>query len=589
MKKIARKTMLCIVMFSLLCGITACGEGADLPTTSPIPTTETEQGQTSEVTERISDSVVRWADSTLEEMVRKGLNKPTGDILESDLSGIKSLRILGDSIVCVDNNVLQGVSLREWKKQYEEGKFIWDYFDFALDEMRFSVDEWWGAITTKGRIKSLEDMAHFSSLETLTISNHNITELTGVEVLKNLKVLELPGNNIKNAAPLSELTGLERLELQGSRLLVCDSLSSLVRLRELVFECSVIEDVDFLSDLTEMEYLHISGNYISNVQGLAGMKNLEYLQLETKKLKTSDTFADLQNLKELVLWTDNLEDINGLGNMLNLESLTLSSGQAPDLQVLSDLPKLRTAYLMLNAWEGVDRELNLAPLSGLTELTTLGLDCFGWADENTDFLATLTELKVLHIGMRQPNLNSLRNLQNLEVLDVCSIKNIDLRPVSSLTSLKELHLLDGIKDISAISSLKNLTYLDLFCYELRDIRSLVGLENLEHLMIQENKVEDFSILKKIPNLKILRMDTFELKDASFLADLTDLEMLTINLGTESQFDSGVLAGMQNLQVLQIRYSGKKPNLRVLTTLPNLQLVQLNDEMVTDLSLFASEK
>ena len=585
MKKITKRIISLFLLFSLLCGITACGEGEDLPTTSTIlTTTETEQEQMSAVTEGLSDSVVVWADSALEEMVRKGLSKPTGDIMESELSDIKSLRILGNSIVCIDDNTLKGLSFWELDEEYRDGYFI---ENFEIDNGMFSWDEWSIAANTKGKIKILEDMVHFPSLETLTISNHHIEELTGIQELKNLRRLELPNNNIRNTEGLSGLQNLERLDIRGNRLLLCENLSSLVHLRELTFESPVVEDVDFLSDLTEMKRLKITGSYISDAKGLLRMQDLEYLWMDSYKLKTSDSLADLHNLKELVLWTTGLEDIRALESLTLLESLSLCSGQNPNLEPLCNLQQLRRLSLSLWEMEGVSRTLDPTPISQLTELTDLAISFSGKsAQGNTDFLVPLSKLRGLDLGMLQPDLSSLPHLQQLEQLAVNSQGRIDLTPIASLNNLKDLSLLGTVGDISALSSLDNLVFLDLFCPDIRDISALSGMKKLEYLIMQENDIKDFGVLAEFPNLKKLDLYHSALKDGGFLSDLSSLEFLRLNLTEDSQFDPEVLSDMQDLRIFEIFYSGDAPDLRVLVTLQNLQIVRINNRPIADINEFA---
>ena len=209
--------------------------------------------------------------------------------------------------------------------------------------------------------------------------------------------------------------------------------------------------------------------------------------------------------------------------------------------------------------------------------------------EDTDFMASFTKLKTLMLGgMPNVNLNFLSNLGQLEILVLNFEDEPDLRPLSQAPSLKDLTLCStAIKDVSAISSLENLVRLDLFCPSVRDLRPLSGLKNLEELWVQGITADDSSVLGGLSGLK--KLNIWGEENLDFLSRLNNLEHLTIELvGQNPSFDSQNLSQMLVLEFLSLSYSGKRPEMIVLSTLPNLKVVWMNGRMITDMSEFAGD-
>jgi len=113
-----------------------------------------------------------------------------------------------------------------------------------------------------GDIQGFNDV---KGLNSLNLSNNQITDLAGLDHLLNLKVLNLSYNKIRNIHELGKLDSLEYLNLSNN------SITSLTG----------------ISKLTKLKTLNLSNNQISNVEELNSLKNLEKIYLQGNNIEQS--------------------------------------------------------------------------------------------------------------------------------------------------------------------------------------------------------------------------------------------------------------------------------------------------------------
>jgi len=113
----------------------------------------------------------------------------------------------------------------------------------------------------------------------------DISDIEGLDSLKNLRILDLSYNNI------SEIKGLENLE--------------------------------------NLEFLKIHNNKISEIKGLEKLKNLRTLFLQDNQITEIKGLETLQSLENLALHNNKISEIKGLRNLHKLENLGLASNLIP--------------------------------------------------------------------------------------------------------------------------------------------------------------------------------------------------------------------------------------------------------------------
>jgi hypothetical protein len=148
---------------------------------------------------------------------------------------------------------------------------------------------------------------------------------------------------------------------------------------------------------------------------------------------------------------------------------------------------------------------DLTPLTGLTHLKALDLDCTQVAELLP--LAELKKLQSLHLYSTQvTDLGPLAGLEELERLDLNSTKVAHLDPLARLKQLKSLHLNSTpVRDLTPLSKLSQLRLLDLDSTLVADVKPLAKLTQLESLFLCSTRVTDFRPLLKLGMLERIGM------------------------------------------------------------------------------------
>ncbi|HRN28645.1 MAG TPA: hypothetical protein PK890_02920 [Terrimesophilobacter sp.] len=228
------------------------------------------------------------------------------------------------------------------------------------------------------------------------------------------------------------------------------------------------------------------------------------------------------------------------------------------------------------------------PITCANARTITTWEVTGWQGEpgNVQSLLGMQHLTNLEWFRAQFNeisdLTPLANLTHLMHLDLDGNRVTDVAPLADLTLLDYLGLWDngavrfdeatlpadvdeycrdGITDISPLANLVNLETLYLSCNNIEDISALTNMSQLDILYLISNRITDIAPLAGKPNLRVLR--------------------LSDNLIGS---DSGVFAGMTDLQWLQIAYNRLlDPSLTGLQGLQNLYAIDLEGNYFSDLS------
>ena len=177
------------------------------------------------------DEVIVWHDAELERWTRETLGIPEGDIRRRDVQQITEMEIDGPFF------------------EYTEGRYD---------------------------VKSIEDLAYFTSLTSLAISNCDISDINALGGLTNLTSLNLDENQISDVSALGGLTNLTSLSLWANGISDVSALGSLTNLEELSLGFNQISDVSALGGLTNLTSLNLSGNPIEDFSPVSFVEMLVY-------------------------------------------------------------------------------------------------------------------------------------------------------------------------------------------------------------------------------------------------------------------------------------------------------------------------
>ncbi len=112
-------------------------------------------------------------------------------------------------------------------------------------------------------IRDLEPLKALDRLESLYVSNEELTDLSALSGLVNMRSLTLSGNQIQDLAPLAGLSGLEELRLSSNRIEDLSPLAELPRLRLLVLDCNPIQDITPLSGMDSQARVTLKGTNLA--------------------------------------------------------------------------------------------------------------------------------------------------------------------------------------------------------------------------------------------------------------------------------------------------------------------------------------
>uniref|UniRef100_A0A8C6WXH9 Leucine-rich repeats and immunoglobulin-like domains 1 n=1 Tax=Neogobius melanostomus TaxID=47308 RepID=A0A8C6WXH9_9GOBI len=308
----------------------------------------------------------------------------------------------------------------------------------------------------------------FASLETLDLSNNDLTELRGQSFPAGLQIrdLFLSNNRIREL----EMGALNHLgaTLQVLRL----SRNRISQIPVKAFQ---------LPKLTQLE---LNRNRIRQVEGLTfqGLSSLEVLKLQRNSINklTDGAFYDLAKMKVLHLDYNSLTEVNSgsLYGLTSLQQLFLSNNSI--------------ARIYPDGWKFCQklRELNLS-YNNLTRLEESSLAVLG----------DLHTLRLGHNSISHITEGAFRGLRAVRVLE------LDHNDISGT-----------IEDTNgAFTGLDSLNKLTLFGNKIKSVakKAFSGLETLEHLNLGDNAIRSIQTdaFSKIRNLK-----TLLIQSDSFLCD-----------------------------------------------------------------------
>ena len=114
-------------------------------------------------------------------------------------------------------------------------------------------------IVHTGDIQGLNEVKQLNSLN---LSNNQITDLAGLDHFLKLKVLNLSHNKIRNIHELGKLDSLEYLNLSNNSITYLTGISKLTKLKTLNLSNNQISNVEELNSLKNLKKIYLQGNNI---------------------------------------------------------------------------------------------------------------------------------------------------------------------------------------------------------------------------------------------------------------------------------------------------------------------------------------
>lgn len=270
---------------------------------------------------------ITFEDKEFEKMIRKIINKETGDITAADLEKVESISITG--------NMARTNNFVSWQ------------WDWGAKSVKYT-DEQNNLHSEKGSIKNIDDLKWFPNLKTLLIGYNEISDISVVSKLTKLESLQLPFNHIQSIEAIGDLKNLKAVEVMGNQIKDISILKQLPKIETLFLQENQIDDINVLKENTNIKVLYLDGNNLTDISILNKFKNLSNLGLGHNHIRDISALRELINLKQLEIGMNNLTDISPLTNLKNLEELDLSDNKIENISVLRELSNLKQLYIMGN-------------------------------------------------------------------------------------------------------------------------------------------------------------------------------------------------------------------------------------------------
>jgi hypothetical protein len=153
----------------------------------------------------------------------------------------------------------------------------------------------------------------------------------------------------------------------------------------------------------------------------------------------------------------------------------------------------------------------------------------------------------------------------------------DISFLAKMQDLEDVYI-DGnwvLTDITPLSTLTKLKRITLISTpNIQSIEPLSNLVNLEYLFLDYIKTSDCAALVNLKKLKELKLRATPITSLLYISSLTELERLTLFIPNEN-IDTHRLGRLVNLKYLRLTGDGNRIDLTALSSLKNLEEIDLN--------------
>ncbi|MBQ9167683.1 MAG: leucine-rich repeat domain-containing protein [Oscillospiraceae bacterium] len=302
---------------------------------------------------------ISFADSSVEAAVRSLLNvSDTKELYTNDLWTITSFEMPQDAATFEDLALLP----------YLESLTIHDS-DLDLSP-----------ITNLTHLKTLDlsgckptddilaSIATFPNLQSLNLSDCELSSISELSGAVQLTYLNLENNTIRNIQPLSSMTELQELYMPHNALVSLEILSTLTKLQRLDVSYNALTSLSPVGSCSAINWLNASNNSITDTDGVNRLTGLTHLDLSFNNLADISSLAQLVKLTELNISDNSLTDISALSTLVELAVFNFANNQVTVLPAWPEESTLVTIDGSNNLVESLD------PLKGFQKLNHVFMD-----------------------------------------------------------------------------------------------------------------------------------------------------------------------------------------------------------------------
>ena len=222
-------------------------------------------------TELIAEKIT-FEEPLIEEAVRAAIGKAEGGLTQEDLANVTELYIYGDRVFGNPES----------------------FFECHIEN------------STRGTVRSLEDIKKLPGLKEMRIVNQGYVDAAGIASHGMLEVVELKHMQVSNAAAIASIPNLRMAELFDSG----------------------VTDVTAFQKCPWLEALNVGYNDINSLEQIGRCSNLKSLWLMFLKLDNVDDIAErFPNLETVGIDQAQIADMSGLKKLERLGKINVSEDQ----------------------------------------------------------------------------------------------------------------------------------------------------------------------------------------------------------------------------------------------------------------------
>lgn len=250
--------------------------------------------------------------------------------------------------------------------------------------------------------KEFEVITSLRLLESLTLNNCSISNISGIENLTALSFLYMGNNTIRNITPLSSLQNLLQLYLPHNALTDLTALSELASLNSLDVSYNSLTSLTPICGIQTLTWLDARNNGITSLAGMERLSGLQYLAIAYNSVTDVNVLSACTDLIELNISNNAIEDITGLATLTKLVNFDFSHNQ------VTELPALPTDCKLVTIDGSHNLLLSLDPLSGLQYLNNVFMDYNEELESVESLAACHTLIQVNVYGTKVTDVDALR-------------------------------------------------------------------------------------------------------------------------------------------------------------------------------------
>ena len=224
-------------------------------------------------------------------------------------------------------------------------------------------------IAARNALTGIEGIMNCSGIETLDVSNNQISELSPLQnSFTSLKNLNISDNLISEIEPLSVCTSLENLNADNNEINSLSPLEGCSKLTNIMAGNNALTDLSGLTGKPELNAVMVDHNQIQSLAPLKGsIKELHYLDIGCNNITDINPISEL-SVKEVVILAErnSISDLSPLPEGLRYRGLVFYTNPISDFSKLVNLRDVKINDKLYISWNE-NADMSLLGKTGFTK------------------------------------------------------------------------------------------------------------------------------------------------------------------------------------------------------------------------------